>query len=243
MQNKGLALALMLLVFSAGLVGFKGDHHQVSDLQIETVSLERLRSDSRLNAGKITVKSEKHVVTLGGTVATPEEKHLAERIVGSTIVGVSRIINTIQVTSPPVPDAKLVCQVNAELKKSPGLKGATIKAEVNTGIVRLTGEVLRANQQVLARQVAASVPGVVDVVSSLRFVDEMVSDEVTAKEVNTYLEWSPLVHPEQFTVTVKGGVVRIKGQVEHLVHLRTLVEDIRNLRGVRAVESEIEVKG
>lgn len=236
-------LVLLLVTVSTGLVGFSGDHHKVSDLQIETISLERLKADGRVNADKITVKSENHVVTLAGSVPTLEEKFSAERIVGSTIVGVTLIINQIQVVSLPVPDAQLTRQVNAELKKAAGLKGANIKAEVKNGIVRLSGDVQRVSQRELAGRLASSMTGVRDVVATLKVAgSEKLPDAVITKEVIAYLEWSPFVDPEHIKVSVKDGVVQLKGQVDHLVHLRTLLEDIANLRGVASVASELEVK-
>ncbi len=96
-MTRGLYILLLVLV-SSGLVGFKGDESKVSDLQVETTIMARLKDDGRVNAKKIVVESKKLVVTLTGTVSTPEEKHLAERIAGSTKVGVSRIINLIKVT-------------------------------------------------------------------------------------------------------------------------------------------------
>ena len=96
-MTRGLSIILLVLV-SSGLVGFKGEVGKVSDLQIETITMARLKDDDRVNAKKIVVESKNHVVTLTGTVSTPEEKHLAERIAGSTKVGVSRIINLIEVT-------------------------------------------------------------------------------------------------------------------------------------------------
>lgn len=93
----------VVVVLAMGLMGFSGDPRGASDLQIETVSLERLRTDTRLDATKITVKSEQHKVTLAGTVSRLEDKYLAERIVGSTIVGVRSITNSILV----VPTAEM----------------------------------------------------------------------------------------------------------------------------------------
>lgn len=88
---------LVVSVLAMGLMGFSGDPRNASDLQIETLSLERLRADTRLDATKITVISEQHKVTLGGTVPKLEDKYLAERIIGSTIVGVRSITNSIEV--------------------------------------------------------------------------------------------------------------------------------------------------
>jgi BON domain len=96
-RREGLSALLVVLALSMGLMGFSGDPREASDVQIETVSLERLRADTRLDATKITVKSEHHQVTLSGTVSRLEDKYLAERIVGSTIVGVRSIDNAILV--------------------------------------------------------------------------------------------------------------------------------------------------
>ncbi len=245
MHTRGSRSVLVVLVVAGlvmGLVGFSGDTRKISDLQIETTILQRLKTDTRLDARKIRVKSEKHRVTLEGIVDTLEEKYLAERIVGSTIVGVRRITNLIQVMRPVVIDTHLATRVRAELKKAPGLKSATIKATVEKGTVFLAGEVKNAQQRRLAEQLARSVVGVLHVESALAVAAERMSDEDIAQEVALYLESSPLVDHERITVSVKDGVVRLTGEVDHLMHLLTLVEDIKDLRGVRQVEPAIELR-
>jgi osmotically-inducible protein OsmY len=96
-KELGWSQLLVVSVMAMGLMGFSGDPRGASDIQIETVSLERLRADTRLDATKITVVSEQHKVNLAGTVPRLEDKYLAERIVGSTIVGVRSITNSIEV--------------------------------------------------------------------------------------------------------------------------------------------------
>lgn len=239
MKTKFLALMVSLSFFLVFLTGFSGDTHKISDVMLETVSLERLKMDTRINADNITVKSEKHVVTLGGTVKTFEEMHMAEHIVSSTIVGVKGIINHIQVKTPPVGDVKLTADVRGRLEKEPGLEGGNIKVEVEKGIVRLSGTVKDYQQQSLAADVVSTVNGVNVVVIGLKIVPEKLPDSDIDKAVGTYLKFSPLVDASKIKFSVKNGVVHLSGQVDHLMQKHIVMEDIMNLRGVVYVESQL----
>ena len=241
-QKIGLRTVLMLAFLALGLVGFKGNISKIPDAKIETVSLARLHMDTRLDAQKITVKSNKHVVTLSGTVETLQEKFLAEKIVGSTVVGVTAIINTIKVGPLSVTDDGLVTQVRAALQREPALKGAEITAEVSNGVVRLSGTVKTLSKALLAREIVASVPGVTDFASDLKVVPEKLPDGQISQQVANYLEFNPLETGE-IKFSVKDGVVRLSGKVHHFNHLLTIFQDIQDMRGIVAVVTTIEVEG
>lgn len=234
-----LVLCGLVIVFT----GFSGDPHGGSDLQIETVSLERLRADTRLDATKITIKSEQHKVTLGGTATTLEDKYLAERIVGSTIIGIKSINNVIQVVPTAKKDREIELEAQAAIKTDAELRETSIKVEVNKGIVRLTGEVKSYSQILRSIDLVASIKGVLNVVSGLKISVKQISDETIAKEVATYLEWSPLVDAKLINVSVQDGVVHLTGNVNQLIHVNTVVQDISDLLGVVGVVPALEVRG
>ncbi|MBI1823344.1 MAG: BON domain-containing protein [Nitrospirae bacterium] len=235
-----------LLVFCGlfmGLTGFSGDLQGSTDLQIETVSLERLRADTRLDAKRITIKSEQHRVTLGGAAATLEDKYLAERIVGSTITGIKSINNVIQVVPTSKQDREIEVEAQTVIKTDTELKDTSIKVEVNKGIVRLTGEVRSYSQILKSIDLVASIKGVQNVVSGLKISVQQISDETINLEVATYLEWSPLVDAKLIHVSVQNGVVHLTGKVNQLMHVNTVVNDISDLLGVVGVVPTLEVQG
>lgn len=242
-KNNGLGELLVLCGLFMALAGFSGDPRGSTDLQIETVSLERLRADTRLDATKITVKSEQHQVTLGGKAETLEDKYLAERIVGSTITGIKGITNAIIVVPTSKKDKEIELEAQAAIKTDTELKENSIKVEVNKGIVRLTGEVRSYGQIMRSIDLVASIKGVVNVVSGLKIAVRQLSDETIGLEVATYLEWSPLVDAKLIHVSVKDGVVHLRGKVNQLMHVNTVVQDISELLGVVGVVPNIEVQG
>lgn len=61
-------VAVMLVVLSAGLVGFVGDVTKVTDPQIESAIRERLASNCRIDSKNIQVSVDQGVVTLTATV-------------------------------------------------------------------------------------------------------------------------------------------------------------------------------
>jgi osmotically-inducible protein OsmY len=227
---------------AAGLFSCTGGVPKASDQQIIDDSLARLKMDSRLMTDDFQVQSKNRIVTLTGHVDTLNQKYLAETIVGSTNLGIRQIINQINVFAPVIEDQIIVGDIQDGLGKEPRLKGTDIKVDINKGVVHLSGTVKTAEQRRLAMEVAARPQGVVNVVPDIKVLAEHLPDADIAKEVNTYLRVSPLVRPGQVSVSVKDGVVHLTGEVDHLMGKVMLIEDIGQLRGVNAVESEIQVE-
>ena len=242
LKSKQLLLFALMLGISFFTFGFTENIHEISDLQIETASLERLRADTRLDARNVTVKSTQHAVVLGGTVSSLEDKFLAERIVGSTLTGIRSINNLISVVPTSMKDKEIEKEVLSALKNAVRLRDASIKAEVNKGIVRLTGEVNTYSHITEALDLVASIKGVVNVVSGLKLVTNPIPDERIAKEVATYLEWSPVIDSKQIHFIVKEGAVHLSGTVSQFTYINTLVQDLSDLSGVVSVIPDLNVQ-
>jgi len=236
-----LTLALTYLALTGFRVDFRTASSKATDLQIEIASQKRLDSDSRIEEPrKITVKSVNHVVTLGGTVSTLEQKLLAENIIGSTIIGIRGIVDNIRVVPNPVLDEDLAREVEGLLQKNFGMKGAHIKVEVEKGVVYLSGTSKSEGQLLVAEEVAAEPTGVVKVHDEIKIVPEKRSDDLIADNVFYYLDVSP-IRTDQIRFTVKNGVVRISGKADNFKDMTQIIRDIKNIRGVVAVESSIDV--
>ena len=130
---------------------------------------------ANLKQVSVSQDREKGVVTLGGQVATDDEKAQAESIVKS-LGGGQVIANQIAVIPPSgASDAKAV---NSDLDK--GIEknlDATliqnklhklVKYDVKNGVVTLTGEVISQSQRTRAQSVASSVENVKQVVNELQ---------------------------------------------------------------------------
>jgi osmotically-inducible protein OsmY len=122
---------------------------------------------------------DKGVVTLGGHVATDNDKAQAESIVKS-IAGSQVVANQIAVITPGAESATK--DMNSDLDKGieSNLDAALIQAKLHTNVkysvknhvVTLTGEVHSPANRARAEQVAAGVPNVQQVVNELQVKDQ-----------------------------------------------------------------------
>jgi hyperosmotically inducible protein len=133
---------------------------------------------------KVSVSQDrdKGIVTLGGQVASDGDKAQAETLAKS-LAGSQVVADQIAVIPPGLEkEAKAVNSdldqgieknLDAALIQSNLLK--SVKYEVKSGVVTLTGEVNSANKRARAEKVAATVPNVQQVVNNLQIKDQKAS--------------------------------------------------------------------
>jgi osmotically-inducible protein OsmY len=123
----------------------------------------------------IEVESREGVVTLRGKVASPEAKELAGVLARST-EGVYLVNNLVSmdtaamakaretpVDAPKGPqpgDSWIIDKIQASYRFSRNLDGLNIKVTSQDGLVRLSGEVVSAEQKSIASEVARQIIGV-----------------------------------------------------------------------------------
>jgi hyperosmotically inducible protein len=122
---------------------------------------------------------DKGIVTLGGQVASDGDKAQAETLAKS-LAGAQVVADQIAVIPPGLEkDAKAINSdldqgieknLDAALIQSNLLK--TVKYEVKSGVVTLTGEVNSENKRARAEKVAIAVPNVQQVVNNLQIKDQ-----------------------------------------------------------------------
>lgn len=135
----------------------------VSDAWITAKTKIALFADSRVAGWDVDVSTRNGVVDLNGKVESAGGRSTAEQIARG-IDGVTDVRNNLQVvlaTDRPRVEARdddLERRVEAELGRDRELR--SVDAEVNDGVVRLTGEVDSLAQSALASEMARRVPGV-----------------------------------------------------------------------------------
>ena len=125
---------------------------------------------------------DKGIVTLGGQVASENDKSQAESIAKS-LAGVQVVADQIAVI--PVGAEKEAKAVNSDLDQGieKNLDAAliqnklhkSVKYEVKNGVVTLTGEVNSEDKRARAEKVATGVPNVTQVVNNLQVKDQKAS--------------------------------------------------------------------
>lgn len=143
---------------------------RIADLEIKTILSDALLKSTELKDQRVEAQVNQRVVTMSGTVETPNQKYAAGQIAWQ-VPGVQGVTNNLAVTNaqatPESADEKLGRRVEFELysTKAVSLKMVQIRAE--NGTVTLTGSVASRAEKLLAEKIAQTVEGVRKVVNNL----------------------------------------------------------------------------
>ena len=136
----------------------------IDDATIATEVTAKLTADQLSNLTKINVKSESGVVTLSGTVDTPERRAKAAQI-ASGVNGVRGIVNNIQVSGAPPTASVPTGPGTPTAGESAAIEATGTVAQVDAAAGTITlqdGRVLKTNEQTVVWQpstVGALKPG------------------------------------------------------------------------------------
>jgi hyperosmotically inducible protein len=168
--------AFVVIGFLSGCSGTPAKSPDVSD------SIRTSLNQAGFKDVSISQDRDKGVVTLGGHVVADADKSQAESIAKS-LAGAQVVADQIAVIPPGVEsDAKAV---NSDLDK--GIEKnldaalilnemhASVKYDVKSGVVTLTGEVNSQSKRAAAERVASRVPNVQQVVNELQVKDQKAS--------------------------------------------------------------------
>jgi hyperosmotically inducible protein len=98
----GVALALLLVGFVSGCTTTQTPGEQIDDSAIHTAVKAKLTADRFSNIVNVDINVTNGIVTLAGEVPNDQVKSDAEAEAKS-VNGVKRVINNLQVKSPPTP--------------------------------------------------------------------------------------------------------------------------------------------
>ena len=150
-----------------------------SDSGITTSVKSQFMADDTVKARNINVDTRDRVVTLTGTVQSPQEEAKAIQIARNT-KGVADVVDNITVSSPTEPgstpttgvtpsateaitDAALTAKVKTSLLADPDVSGLRIDVDTRDRVVTLSGAVASSSEKAKAVDVAGKVDGVMRV--------------------------------------------------------------------------------
>jgi hyperosmotically inducible protein len=176
MKTLKLFVVLLAIGMMVGCSAAPSKSPDVSD------SIRKSLDQAGLKNVSVSQDRDKGIVTLGGQVASDNEKAQAESVAKS-LAGAQVVANQIAVI--PVGGEKDAKAVNSDLDKGieQNLDAALIqnklhervKYEVKSGVVTLTGEVNSEAKRTLAEKVATAVPNVLQVVNDLQVKNQKAS--------------------------------------------------------------------
>jgi hyperosmotically inducible protein len=179
MKKLRLSLAMLTMVAVGILAGCSETAAKSPDV---SDSIRKSLDQAGLKDVSVSQDRDKGIVTLGGQVASENDKSQAESLAKS-LAGAQVVANQIAVI--PVGVEREAKAVNSDLDQGieKNLDAALIqnkmhdnvKYEVKNGVVTLTGEVNSQNKRDHAEKVATSVPNVKQVVNNLQVKNQKAS--------------------------------------------------------------------
>ena len=179
MKKLRLSVAMLMLLAVGILAGCSGTAAKSPDV---SDSIRKSLDQAGFKDVTVSQDRDKGIVTLGGQVASENDKSQAESLAKS-LAGAQVVANQIAVI--PMGVEKEAKAVNSDLDKGieKNLDAALIqnkmhdnvKYEVKNGVVTLTGEVNSEAKRARAEKVATSVPNVKQVVNDLQVKNQKAS--------------------------------------------------------------------
>ncbi|MCH5373713.1 MAG: BON domain-containing protein [Planctomycetes bacterium] len=214
-----------------------------SDADLKQYVRDTLLHDMRIEPFNITVDTSAGHVTLQGSVPSYFQRNLAEQD-SRNVIGVSRVSNLLIVNPYPRSDEKIKEEIVSSVRSDAWLTGQDIRVTVVHGVVTLTGSVDNVYESWQAKDLAARIKGVMDVVDDL-VVKQVpaISDEAIQQRIKDRLRHDDQTRwiADDIQVEVHDGKAVLRGTVNFWSE-RSEADQIAYLtEGVTSVENEIHV--
>ena len=215
--------------------------HATSDEVIARLVVDELFWDPRVDASKIQVQVTDGVATLSGRVPTVADRFTAEAD-ARLIYGVAAVENHIEVDrSRPVPDRELSSDIAKMLDWTPDIDDSGIEVLARDGVVTLKGTVYSYWEKLRAHLLASRMKGVSKLVDELVVTpSHSLADREIAASLTGALERRLMDDVKLVQVTVKDGVVTLRGSVSNAAAFRSAQEAAEHTTGVVAVHNELK---
>lgn len=215
-----------------------------SDREVQEEVLLELRWDSRIRQAEVGVEVDNGVVTLTGTVDSWAKK-LAAKDAAHRVVGVRDVADDVRVKPPGSlerTDTEIAQDVRFALEWDAFVPDKDIRSTVADGRVTLEGEVHTLRQKEDAARAIRGVKGVTGVHNWLTVESVKADPEVLRKSIEQALERRAEREAEKIDVTVREGVVTLKGRVRTWPEKEAVLGVVSHAPGVREVSDQLFVR-
>ncbi len=162
----------------------------------------------------------------------------------SKIPGVQRIKNETVVNAPIVADKVIEANIRDKIDGDYAISDSEpIKVTVDNGIVFLSGQVNSYHEKLMANTIASWEKGAKGIQDNIKVVPHSNMAQ-NNQEMETKLQdliKSHYPHDKNVSVSVKDGVVTLKGTTRTLWNEDQLVKEVSNVRGVKDVISQLKL--
>lgn len=217
------------------------------DAEIEADVNSALRWAADVDELFIDVSVEDGIVNLSGSVESVPERLSAYTeawVAGVRDVNVDELLvtpfgmadETVTVDYGPMEDLEIESAIERRLLVSPRVSGLSVEADVEDGVVTLTGTVDHLAASWEAADIAAGTTGVISVVNNLDVTrDDTVTDSEIESTVQETLNSSVFFDDDQIRAQVTNKVIELTGEVETVtakVHAENLAASAAGVAGV-----------
>ena len=215
---------------------------QITDQEISDAVYEELIVQVSVPAHNIDVNTEDGIVKLSGSTDNILAKEKAEDIALS-VREVKGVINLIDVDPVFKPDDSLKIDINNAIILDPAVDIYELDVQVDTGYVKLQGNVDSWQEKKLAEEVVKSVSGVEGVENNISFEVEENRDDFEIKaEIERILRSDVRIDDGLIGVEVEDGVVILTGMVGSGYEKERAIADswVAGVNDVNAEDLEID---
>lgn len=207
-----------------------------TDEEVKRDVVDELYWDDSVDASDISVKVDRGVVTLSGTVPS-------RRVAGSAledaerVYGVTDVQNRLEVrypgTAPITDDVEIQSRIQNAFSLDPDIDSLDLRILVDEGVVTLEGSISALWKKFHAEDIASRQPGVLAVRNSMAVVPTKdVRDKEIAENILASLKRKRVLAEEDIDIRVKEGVVELTGIVPSWIARRVVNETARYTPGV-----------
>jgi len=214
-----------------------------TDAELRNDVMAELALEPLLDAASVGVGVRDGVVTLGGHVATHEQKALATRAAGR-VPGVRALALELDVQLSPEhrrSDTDIAVAVCDALATRALLRPEGVRVVVDKGWVTLSGDVEWNYERCSAERALRALPGVVGV-SDLIEIRRKPTAEALAERVQAALERQAQREARRVRIEVDGDEVTLRGEVNSRFEREAVQGAVVAVPGVGHVFNELRVR-
>jgi osmotically-inducible protein OsmY len=213
-----------------------------TDSEIKKNVEEELNWESRIDGSAILVTVNEGFVTLSGIIDSYTKKMDAERT-AMKVNGVVNVINELKVVIPLIQqkkDFEIKNAIVTAIKWNSSIDERRIKVSVVNGHVTLEGEVSWEYQKSRARNLAADIIGVTDVINFIKVVSNSVQSGAKEK-IEAALKRNYYLNSSKIKVAVDGSKAILTGMVKSLEEKGAAETAAWSAPGINEVDNKLIV--
>jgi hyperosmotically inducible protein len=152
-----------------------------------------------------------------------------------------------QTVGEEIDDATITTKIEAKLTGDPDVSAFNVDVDTNDGVVRLSGEVEKAEAKAEAEKLARDTEGVRRVINDItvgegRGAGDRLSDTEITTKIKAKITGDGDLSPFNINVDTKEGVVTLRGTVKSMESKQEAERIARETSGVKSVENMLQVE-